>query len=97
VEPTGYSNTSEEWINTGALLQRLNFALNFTQNRVSGVKVDSAAWTPDPEELAKRFLFHPLTPKSREVIAASVAQRGKKVTPAIVAALVLGSPDFQRR
>jgi uncharacterized protein (DUF1800 family) len=25
--PTGYSNTSEEWTNTGALLARLNFAL----------------------------------------------------------------------
>ncbi len=104
VEPTGYSNTSEEWINTGALLSRLNFALNFTQNRVSGVKVKPDGWTTDAEEIAQQLLFHPLTPQSREAITASVAQRqaqaknkAKAVTPGIVAGLVLGSPDFQRR
>ena len=33
--PTGYSDKAETWVNTGALLNRLNFALAFRQ-RPSG-------------------------------------------------------------
>jgi uncharacterized protein (DUF1800 family) len=41
-EPTGYSNSSEEWVNTAGLLARMNFALQLANNKVPGVKVDSA-------------------------------------------------------
>jgi uncharacterized protein (DUF1800 family) len=40
-EPTGYSNSSKEWINSAALIARMNFALNLADNKVPGVKVDS--------------------------------------------------------
>ncbi len=33
-EPTGYSNLNSEWINSAALLARMNFALNLVQNKV---------------------------------------------------------------
>ena len=42
-EPTGYSNSGEEWMNSGELLARLNFALNLANNRVPGVKVQGDA------------------------------------------------------
>jgi uncharacterized protein (DUF1800 family) len=38
-EPTGYSNLNSEWVNSAALLGRMNFAVQLTQNRVAGVKV----------------------------------------------------------
>jgi len=38
-EPTGYSNLNAEWVNSAALLGRMNFAVQLTQNRVLGVKV----------------------------------------------------------
>jgi len=38
-EPTGYSNLNSEWVNSAALLGRMNFAVQLTQNRVLGVKV----------------------------------------------------------
>jgi uncharacterized protein (DUF1800 family) len=38
-EPTGYSNLNSEWVNSAALLGRMNFAVQLTQNRVTGVKV----------------------------------------------------------
>ena len=41
--PTGYSDKAETWVNTGALLNRLNFALAFAGNRLPGLKVDTAA------------------------------------------------------
>lgn len=49
-EPTGYSNSSQEWLNAGGLLARMNFALQLAGNRVPGVKVDAtkAAKPDDP-------------------------------------------------
>jgi uncharacterized protein (DUF1800 family) len=41
-EPTGYSNASEEWINTSGLLNRINFAAALASNRLPGVKVQAA-------------------------------------------------------
>jgi uncharacterized protein (DUF1800 family) len=41
-EPTGYSNHSQEWVNSAALLGRMNFALALASNRIPGVKVDAA-------------------------------------------------------
>jgi uncharacterized protein (DUF1800 family) len=43
-EPTGYANTSEEWVNSGALLERMNFALALVNNKLPGVKVASDTW-----------------------------------------------------
>ena len=43
LEPTGYSNSSKEWMNSAGLLARMNFAVNLAGNRVAGVQV-----TPDP-------------------------------------------------
>jgi uncharacterized protein (DUF1800 family) len=40
VPPTGYSDKSETWVNTGALLNRLNFALTFAADRMPGAQVD---------------------------------------------------------
>jgi len=49
-EPTGYSNHSQEWLNSGGLLARMNFALQLADNKVPGVKVDAtkAARPEDP-------------------------------------------------
>lgn len=40
--PTGYPDTAEHWVNTGALLERLNFALALVGNRIPGTRVDLA-------------------------------------------------------
>lgn len=38
--PTGYPDTAEDWVNTGALLERLNFAVAIASNRIPGTCVD---------------------------------------------------------
>jgi uncharacterized protein (DUF1800 family) len=38
--PTGYLDTSETWVNTGALLSRLNFSLAFAGDKMGGATVD---------------------------------------------------------
>ncbi len=57
-EPTGYSNSSEEWVNTAGLLARMNFALQLAGNKMPGVKVD-ASNAPRPGDLAGIALGSP--------------------------------------
>jgi len=41
--PTGYSDKAETWVNTGALLNRLNFSLAAAGNKLRGSRSDVAA------------------------------------------------------
>jgi uncharacterized protein (DUF1800 family) len=41
--PTGYSDKAEAWVNSGALLNRLNFSLALAGNKVRGSRSDLAA------------------------------------------------------
>ncbi len=41
--PTGYSDKAEAWVNTGGLLNRLNFSLALAGNKVRGSRADIAA------------------------------------------------------
>jgi uncharacterized protein (DUF1800 family) len=38
--PTGYPDRAEAWVNTGSLLNRMNFGLQLAANRVKGVSVN---------------------------------------------------------
>jgi hypothetical protein len=38
--PNGYSDSAESWVNTGGLLERLNFGLMLASNRIPGTRVD---------------------------------------------------------
>lgn len=41
--PTGYPDTAEHWVNTGALLERLNYGLALASNSIAGTRVNLAA------------------------------------------------------
>lgn len=41
--PTGFPDKGQYWINTGALLNRMNFGLALAANRIPGIQVDLAA------------------------------------------------------
>ncbi|MBK9173415.1 MAG: DUF1800 domain-containing protein [Chloracidobacterium sp.] len=43
--PTGYPDTAEDWVNTGALLERLNYAVAIASNRIPGTRVDLRAYS----------------------------------------------------
>jgi hypothetical protein len=40
--PTGYSMKAETWVNSSALLSRMNFAIALANGRIRGVAVDPA-------------------------------------------------------
>ena len=95
-EPTGYSNLNSEWVNSAALLNRLNFALQLAKNGVVGVKVDTRRFGNNPEMVAKTLMYRSASPQTRAAINKALLDQKQK-TPALVAGLVIGSPDFQRR
>jgi uncharacterized protein (DUF1800 family) len=80
--PTGYADRAEAWVNTGALLNRMNFALQLVGGRMRGVEPGAAPVAPL------------LAGQLSETTAATIA---KATDPRQVAALTLGSPEFQRR
>lgn len=44
VAPTGYPDMAEDWVNTGALLERMNFAVALASNRIRGTRVDLSGY-----------------------------------------------------
>jgi hypothetical protein len=56
--PNGYSWTQDAWVNTSALVNRMNFAVMFSNNRLRGVSVDwdallTGSGSPESTESAK--------------------------------------------
>jgi len=144
--PTGYPDAADYWVNTGALLERLNFSLALVSNRIPGTRVDlsrfvggeaASSRAVDQKLVVERFLEVALqgdiSPKSREVLMkqlttqtdapvamttptdddarakntrAARRERRQSGEPgatvgnpevARIAALVIGSPEFQRQ
>jgi uncharacterized protein (DUF1800 family) len=114
--PTGYSDKAETWVNTGALLNRLNFSMAMAAGKVSGTHTDIAALlgpeaVHDPQMALSRaldlFLEGQIAASTREtlekrlgdpqVVQAKLDDPVKHVNEALLAGLVLGAPEFQRR
>jgi uncharacterized protein (DUF1800 family) len=82
--PTGYQDTADAWVNTGALVNRMNVALMLASGGFPGVRLDA----PIPPELM--LVGGTVSEATRATIA-------KASTPQQAIALTLGSPEFQRR
>jgi uncharacterized protein (DUF1800 family) len=107
-EPTGYSTVAAEWVNSAALLARMNFALELASGKLPGSSVsvqpadtsdEGVAEPLNPDDLlnqmAHRYLLN--EPSAQTINSIQRAITGKTPTPELVAGLVLGSPEFQRR
>jgi len=115
--PTGYADRAEVWVNAGALLARMNFALGLASGRYPHVSVELAALVAGAEpssppavldRLLASIVADQLTRETRAVLTAQLTEpqitrlspddRGPANTDvAKLAALVIGSPEFQRR
>jgi uncharacterized protein (DUF1800 family) len=88
--PTGYKDTADAWINTGALVNRMNLALALASNRMRGISADTRQSPLDGRESAAAIL-------SGDVSEATLATISKATTAPQMTALTLGAPEFQRR
>jgi len=114
--PTGYSDKADTWVNTGALLNRLNYSLALAGNKMRGARTDVASLlgvepSAEPKAALDRavqvFLGGQASTTTVEtlekqldnpqVLQAKLDDPRKQVDLGVVAGLVLGAPEFQRR
>ncbi|MCU1334838.1 MAG: hypothetical protein JWO19_419 [Bryobacterales bacterium] len=96
LEPTGYANTGEGWLNTANLLGRMNFATALGSGQIAGVKLNSSQLEgKDAAAIAREVLGRPASEQTLDALAKGL--QGKEQTAKAVESLVMSSPDFQRR
>jgi uncharacterized protein (DUF1800 family) len=114
--PTGYADKSDAWVNTGALLNRLNYSLALAGNKVRGSRSDVGSLLgPEADGDAKAALNRAVQVflggqtaattvetlekqlDSPQLLQAKLDDPVKRVDLGVVAGLVLGAPEFQRR
>ena len=111
--PTGYSMKADAWVNSSALLGRMNFALALTAGKLKGVQVDSdhllgTTGLPGDTQatlasLEASLLAGDVSRQTHDTIVAQMnnSKPGEtKTAPpgtSTIAGLLLGSPEFQRR
>jgi uncharacterized protein (DUF1800 family) len=107
--PTGYPEDSRKWVNTGALIARMNFALTLTERGLVDVVPNPTsllanADTDHPDAVIARLtnvlLQGELTPSTRATLnkqtGAGPDAMATTVNVPQLTALILGSPEFQR-
>jgi hypothetical protein len=115
--PTGYSTNADVWVNSSALLDRMNFGLALASNRVPGTHFDLAQLlggkpgdNDDPYQvqikLEQTLLQGDVSKQTHQTIEqrtvspelVAQAQDPKHVPNVnVIAGLLLGSPEFQRK
>lgn len=102
--PTGFPDQGAYWINTGSLLNRMNFGLALAAGKIPGISVDLLALNDGHEPASARAALlvygHLILPERN--LDATV----KRLTPMLndkdpmlaqVVGIIIGSPEFQRR
>lgn len=103
--PTGYPESQEEWVNSGALLARMNVAMALAAGTLPGVTVDldeTIPLTADHEALIDRIdtvlLGGRMSANTRAVLLREIADVPSPTSARTLAVgLALGGPEFQRQ
>ena len=102
--PTGYPEESSKWVSSGALIGRINFSLALVNGRISDADLSGAmpfSETPSkPTPAMIELLGEQLTGGSLSAATVKTLQKqteGDEFSAKRLAALILGSPEFQRR
>ena len=101
--PTGYPEDSREWLSSGSLLARFNFAQDLTSGKIASVSVtpasaaDGIALKDHRATLAKlsRAIVGDELSETTRVAILQEMEGGADTSRTV--ALILGSPEFQRR
>jgi hypothetical protein len=98
--PTGYSMKAEAWVNSSALIDRMNFSLALASGKVRGVTLDPQRLADEADSrsldsLTRTLLAGDISQQTREIVEKQIGQ--SSTSPAVVKGLLMGSPEFQRR
>ena len=93
--PNGYSDTAESWVNTGGLLERLNFGLSLASNRIPGTRVDLKRFAGDAANeaggrqsqhygvLLNLIVAGEISPRTRETLLKQLDQETGQPNPSV--------------
>jgi len=93
--PNGYSDMAESWVNTGGLLERLNFGLALAGNRIPGTRVNlkgllgtaGEVESLNKAQIMDRFLnlivAGDITPKTKETLLRQLNEQAALALPAM--------------
>jgi uncharacterized protein (DUF1800 family) len=100
--PNGYSDAAESWVNTGALLERMNFGLALASNRIPGTHVDLAKLTAQDkskliDESLRLLVAGEISASTRETLLKQIDEANANDSAAKIVGLILGTPEFQRQ
>ncbi|MGH7523655.1 MAG: DUF1800 domain-containing protein [Gemmatimonadales bacterium] len=103
--PDGYGEREEDWVNSGSLLARMNFAVQLASGRMPGVTVDLDRVIPatdDHEAMVNNvdqvILGGAMTSHTHATIIKELADvPDARMARALAVGLALGGPEFQRQ
>jgi uncharacterized protein (DUF1800 family) len=102
--PTGYPETQADWVNSGALLQRMNFAVGLASGRGPGATVDLTGVLPTGNvellihAVNDRLLGGAMSEQTKKVLRRELADvQNPEQMRALAVGLALGGPEFQRQ
>ncbi|MBM3464606.1 MAG: DUF1800 domain-containing protein, partial [Armatimonadetes bacterium] len=92
--PTGYADRADAWVSSGALLERLSFAVALMEGRMVGTTVEAERILPRPDldRAIEIILGARCSAETRATLSKEMPVSSKKLV-----GLILGSPEFQRR
>jgi uncharacterized protein (DUF1800 family) len=102
--PTGYPEESTKWVSSGALIGRINFSLALVNGRITDADLSKSlpiSETPGKatpamiELLGEQLTGTTLSPATLKTLQKQT--EGDEFSAKRLAALILGSPEFQRR
>jgi len=105
VAPDGYPEREADWVNSGALLDRMNTAVALAAGRLPGAAVDLDSIIPAGADAAQLvpavdavILGGTMTENTREVIRRQLSDISNSVQArALAVGLAIGGPEFQRQ
>ena len=84
--PTGYPDKADDWVNTGALLERLNFAVAIASNRIPGTRVNLSRFSfSDRKQLLDSAIREILNNEISPVTRSALEKQLEKPLPEISA------------
>ena len=106
--PTGYAEVGAPWVSAGALVARINFGLKLAKGRIPGVEVklpaQQATNAATVDAVALRVLGRAPSDATRKTIQRALESgddvadgETRRIDPALIAGLLLGSPEFQKQ
>ena len=103
--PDGYGESQEDWVNSGALLARMNFAVQLASGRLPGVVIDLDGVVPLTTDLTalvdrinQSVLSGMMSGHTREVILKQLTGvADPRAARALAIGLAIGGPEFQRQ